>query len=320
MPCYHPITAYRSRTGRNKDGKWPIVFNATEGYADKKLQLPCGKCIGCRLEKSRQWAMRCLDESKMHKNNCFITLTYNDDHLDSTGSLNKRDFVLFMKRLRKKYGSGIRFFHCGEYGEKGLRPHHHACIFGFDFSDKQLYAVRNNVPLYTSKGLMDLWTDSKGNSIGYSTIGEVTFESAAYVARYCTKKITGAKAEDHYKGRMPEYCTMSRMPGLGRMFYEKFKDDFYRNDINVIRGNVVCKPARYYDKLYDQTSGKLIPRLETLKKGDKIETNIKSFDLIKHRRMSASLKNPDNDPDRLDVKEFIKGEKFKLLRRSYEND
>ena len=101
---------------------------------------------------------------------------------------------------------GVRFFHCGEYGELLYRPHYHACLFGFDFSDKVLWSTRGGVRLYRSKILEKLWT------FGFSTIGDVTFESAAYVARYCTKKITGDKADEHYNGRSPEYVTMSRPP------------------------------------------------------------------------------------------------------------
>ena len=158
MPCYHPITAYRSITGRDKStGKWQIVFTKRDGYTDLEVKIPCGKCVGCRLERSRQWAIRCVHEAKMHENNCFITLTYNDKNVDKNGSLNKRDFVLFMKKLRKKYSEGIRFFHCGEYGEEFSRPHHHACIFNFDFPDKKLYTIRQNTKLYRSDNLEKLW-------------------------------------------------------------------------------------------------------------------------------------------------------------------
>lgn len=319
MPCYKPITAYRSRAGRSANGKWPITFNVKDGYTDQELKIPCGKCIGCRLERSRQWAMRCVDEAKLWPHNCFITLTYDNDHLPVNGSLNKRDFVLFIKRLRKKYGSGIRFFQCGEYGERGDRPHHHACIFNHDFTDKRLHTVRNGIFLYRSESLEKLWSDDKGQKIGYCTIGEVNFESAAYVARYCVKKINGAKADDHYKGRLPEYCTMSRMPGLGKLYYEKYKRDYYNQDINVIRGDIICKPARYYDKLYDKDSGPLHnKKLQDLQKGEHQILNLNSFDLIKHRRKTDGLINSKSQ-DELDRLEECKTIKSKLLKRSYES-
>lgn len=296
MACYHPVVAYRSRAGRDSvTGSWPIVFNPKEGYLDKEVVIPCGKCIGCRLEKSRQWAIRCVQEASMHQKNCFITLTYSPEHLNRCkgGSLNKEDYVLFMKRLRKKYGNGIRFFHCGEYGEEFNRPHHHACLFNHDFPDKQLWQVRDGVRLYRSDELQILWP------YGYSTIGEVTFESAAYVARYVTKKITGEMANSHYQGREPEYITMSRRPGIGRPWWEKYKNDVLALDRVVIRNNLQVRPPKYYDNIYHSD-------------------NPHQMERIKYRRLKKV--NPeDNTYQRLAVKEKIKLNKFKKLKRGIEN-
>jgi len=296
MPCYHPITAYRARTGRNpENGKWPVVFNPKEGYLDKEVVLPCGKCIGCRLERSRQWAVRCVQEASLWQKNCFITLTYNEENINrcEKGSLNKRDFVLFMKKVRKQYGEGIRFFHCGEYGEKLRRPHHHACLFNHDFSDKKLYTIRDNVKLYRSEQLRKLWP------YGFSTIGEVTFESAAYVARYVTKKITGEKAADHYEGRLPEYITMSRRPGIGKPWWDKYKQDVLVLDRVVIRNNLQCRPPRYYDNLYDKENHTQLER-------------------IKQKRIKKI--NPKECTwERLQTKEKLKLKQFKQLKRGIEN-
>ena len=175
-----------------------MIFNPKYAYqADQPEKLPCGQCVGCRLERSRQWAIRCMHEAQMHEDNCFITLTFNPESLDDRSnpwSLDVRDFQLFMKRLRKKYGAGIRFYHCGEYGELNKRPHYHACIFGFDFPDKRLWKVTNSGHrLYISESLDELWP------FGFCTIGNVTFESAAYVARYIMKKVNGDAAADHYE-------------------------------------------------------------------------------------------------------------------------
>ena len=292
MPCYHPITAYRAASGKNpKTGKWPIVFDIKNGYKDMPVQIPCGRCIGCRLEKSRQWAIRCVHEASLYSDNCFITLTYDNEHLPSDLSLDKSHFVLFMKRLRKKYGDGIRFFHCGEYGELYKRPHHHACLFNFDFPDKKLWSTREGIPLYTSESLQKLWP------YGYSTIGAVTFESAAYVARYVMKKITGDKAEAHYNGREPEYITMSRRPGIAREWFEKFKTDVYPQDFCIIRNNIKCKPPKYYDNLYDLT-------------------NSEDFRKIKLRRLKLASQSPNNTPDRLLVRERVKSLKVAKLKRT----
>ena len=129
MTCYHPLQAYRSSEGRNSEtGKWPIVFSVTAGYADLPVTIPCGQCIGCRLERSRQWAMRCVHEASLHEQNSFITLTYDNDHLPVGGSLNVEDMQKFWKRLRdhlfqRGYSGKLRYFQCGEYGStfQGLR-------------------------------------------------------------------------------------------------------------------------------------------------------------------------------------------------------
>ena len=180
MTCFHPIQAYKS-TELTKKGKRKIVFKKAEGVPFLELTLPCGQCVGCRLERSRQWAIRCVHEASMHKKNCFITLTFDNQHLPKDGSLDVRDFQLFMKRVRKRFGTNIRFYHCGEYGEKLGRPHYHACLFNFDFEDKILWKEINGQKLYISQSLSELWP------FGFSTIGEVTYQSAAYVARYIMK-------------------------------------------------------------------------------------------------------------------------------------
>ena len=241
MACYHPLLAYRS------SGK--ITFNKPFPFA-KGFNLPCGQCVGCRLEYSRQWAVRLVHENQMHKNSCFITLTFNEEELnkrDNPLSVNVRDFQLFMKKLRKKHKK-IRFFHCGEYGEKNKRPHYHALIFGYDFPDKYLWQTRNKQKYYRSEELEKLWP------YGHVVIGEVTFTSCAYVARYIMKKQKGKNAEEHYHNKEtgeiiePEYCTMSRKPGIGYDWFEKYKTDVYPHDYCIINGKKI-RPPRYYDTL-----------------------------------------------------------------------
>ena len=197
MACYHPITAYRSRT-INPSGKRGIVFDKLKSFVDlDPLQIPCGQCIGCRLERSRQWAIRCMHESSLYDDNCFLTLTYDNTNLPhvldkETGelkpSLNKRDIVLFLKRLRKSYPDiKIRFFQCGEYGEVCYyckqakrscicgnykpdlgRPHHHVLLFNFNFADRKFFRSVNGQLLYRSAELERLWP------LGLSAIGSVT--------------------------------------------------------------------------------------------------------------------------------------------------
>lgn len=320
MPCYHPITAYRSPRCRDlKSGKPKIFFKEYRvkqwpGY--ESLQVPCGQCIGCRLERSRQWAMRCVHESSLYEDNCFITLTYDDRYLPPDQSLVLEDFQKFMKRLRKKFGAKIRFFHCGEYGVvckvcrksemfcvcgRGKfvpslgRPHYHACLFNFDFSDRVFYKENNGVRLYISETLQNLWP------FGFSTIGDVTFESAAYVARYVTKKITGDKADAHYEGKSPEYITMSRRPGLARDWYHKFKADVFPCDNVVLRGKVLT-PPKFYDRCLEADSPEALA-------------------IIKEKRKAKALLNKDdNTSERLATKERVKRSQFNQLKRGYENE
>lgn len=282
-----------------------MVFSPRDSFdPDSEVKLPCGRCIGCRLERSRQWAIRCVHEASLYERNCFITLTFAPEHLPKSGSLDKRDFQLFMKRLRKRFGSGVRYFHCGEYGEKMGRPHYHACLFNFDFADRELWSVRDGVRLFTSEILSSLWP------FGFSTIGDVTFESAAYVARYVTKKITGPVAEDHYwrydqktgecYDLQPEYITMSRRPGIGRPWIEKYQSDVYPHDRVVLRGREL-RPPKFYDSIFELASPE-------------------EMEQVKFSRECKSMKQvADNETSRLRVRELHQELRFKCLKRGYEN-
>jgi hypothetical protein len=301
MACFSPLKGWRSKT-LNPSGKRGVVFNRKDGFADLPVELPCGQCIGCRLERSRQWAIRCIHEAQMHEENCFITLTYNDEHLPEDRSVDVRDFQLFMKRLRKRYAQKIRFFHCGEYGENTQRPHYHALIFGHDFSDRQLYSVRDDVRLDTSRELERLWGK------GFCTVGDVTFESAAYVARYIVKKINGEAAKSHYEytdthgvihARRPEYITMSRRPGIGRSWLDRYGSDVWNHDYVVIRGRKM-RPPKFYDgvqELLDENQ-----RRKT--RGERVR--------------NAKKHSENNTPDRLKVREVVQNERLKMLPRNVE--
>lgn len=295
MACFRPLKGYRSAIVNKKTGKRSIVWNAREGFYDMPVDLPCGQCIGCRLEKSRQWAMRCVHEAKLWEENTFITLTYDNDHLPANGSLVLEDFQKFMKRLRKHTGVKLRYYMCGEYGAKYQRPHYHAVIFGYDFPDKErIQKKQSDYPLYTSATLQKLWKK------GFSIIGQMNFETAAYVARYVTKKITGEKAKDHYKGRRPEYANMSRKPGLARGWYDKYHTDVYNHDFVVIREKKM-KPPRYYDQLFEIQD----------------PTQYKK---IKLNRKKQGLKNEDNNPYRMATKETVQELKYKQKIRKYEDE
>ncbi|QXP08192.1 MAG: replication initiator protein [Arizlama microvirus] len=300
MPCYHPLKGYYGRKTNPETGKRAIVFSAREGYYDAPVALPCGRCIGCRLERSRQWATRCVHEASLYPQNCFLTLTFREacpidgTKTDPTQSLHKHHFQRFMKRVRKHFFGNskgtIRYFHCGEYGETLGRPHHHACLFNIDFPDKTLWSIRDGVRLYESKTLEKLWPH------GSCKIGDVTFDSAAYVARYVVKKITGAPAKDHYKGKLPEYCTMSRRPGLGKTWIEKYTDDVFPKDFIVIRGKK-SKVPKYYSRSYELT-------------------NPKEYATIRGNRVHAQRHSEHNNPDRMIAAETIQKASMTLLPRN----
>lgn len=269
MACYRPIHGFRK-----KDGKG-FTINPAQGSAAFPMSVPCGYCIGCRLERSRQWAVRCVHEAQMHENNCFITLTFSPEALKARGtqSLRKRDFQLFMKRLRRRFGKGIRYMHCGEYGEKLGRPHYHACIFGFDFPDKVPW--RGN--LFRSVELERLWP------WGYSSIGRVTFESAAYVARYVVKKRYGKDAGRFYvkvdadtgltEQVDPEYATMSRRPAIGRTWIEKYYRDVYPKGYFTVSGRP-SKPPRYYDQRFELMDPATYRRIKARRKRKGVQNQL----------------------------------------------
>jgi hypothetical protein len=298
MACYHPVQAYQYIT---HDGKKRLNFRKKEG---EPITLPCGGCIGCRMDRSQQWAIRQMHEAQLHEENTFITLTYDDNHLPQHGSLNIADFQKFMKRLREHYEpKKIRFFHCGEYGEKLQRPHYHACLFGHDFEDKYPWRESRGNTLYRSPTLEKLWP------FGMCEIGELNYKSAAYVARYVMKKVTGKGAEEHYEyldettgalyNIQPEYATMSRKPGLGQDWYNQYKRDLYPDDFVVINGRQ-AKIPRYYDKLFEREHPEEMKEIK------------------KRREQFAKEHEYDNTPERLKSREICHGAKITRLKRNLE--
>lgn len=305
MACYHPLTAYLSgHQTNNKTGKSyrRVSFKETDEH-DRQVSLPCGQCIGCRLERSRQWAMRCMHEAQLHENNCFITLTYNDENYPTNGSLTKDHFQKFLKRFRRAIAPAkIRYYMAGEYGTNFGRPHFHACIFGYDFHDKKLHQRTTSGSLiYRSQELEKLWT------YGYSSVGDVTFESAAYVARYIMQKQTGRDVDpNHYTycdiqtGELikilPEYNNMSLKPGIGADWYKKYKNDVYPHDYVELRGQKI-KPPKFYDKLYSK------------------ENPYEYDQLLHNREKQAKLRPEEHSYERLLVKETVTKAKLQKLKR-----
>lgn len=247
MACYAPIQAWRSAKYNEKSGKRGLVFRHMEGCRDLPVMVPCGTCLGCRLEFARQWSVRCMHESKMWPVNVFATLTYDDEHLPVSGSLVPQHFTDFMRRLRYSRDGDIRYFMSGEYGDRSGRPHYHALLFNCWFGDRMWYSGEGDKALYSSKELDSLW------GFGACKLGAVTSQSAGYVARYAMKKaVIGDKAVEFYGGRVPEYLRMSRRPGIGRTFFEKYSGEIYRDDNCIVDGKKV-KPPKYYDGLMEKS-------------------------------------------------------------------
>lgn len=344
MTCYSPLQGFKSKA-LTKNGKRKIVFNPKEGLADGmiKMQAPCGQCVGCRLEYSRQWAIRCMHEASLHEDNSFITLTYNEKYLPKYGSLNYAHWESFMKRFREAIilpyaqpfvDSGfkkkeaiklarplspkIRFYMGPEYSPKG-RPHYHALIFGYQFPDLVLHSIRNGIKLFTSEILANLWSCPKSDErYGYVTVGNVTFQSAAYVARYMMKKVKGEDSELRYfsrdsEGRLfvdvggeihpiePERARMSNKPGIASNWFDLYYKDVYNEvaDYVILDGRKV-RPPRYYDVLYQRISPE-------------------DYDAIKEARViDAKVFASNNTPERLEVRRIVKEAQLNRLVRNLE--
>lgn len=301
MPCFHPLKAYRSREKNPETGRYLVTFNPLKSLVEgSSFSVPCGRCIGCRIDHSLDWAMRCMHEASLHPDNSFITLTYDDQHLPTDYSVHVRDLQLFNKRLRKSLGGKkIRYFAVGEYGEQTLRPHYHALIFNHSFPDRKLHAVRDGNRYYKSDALDALWPSGQLNEVT-----DLTYESAAYCARYSLKKINGKDADDHYYRTSPvdgrtyrvnsEFVVMSRRPGIGSGWYQKFGADCFPSDFLIYEGRK-HKPPKFYFKQLTEDQQKP----------------------LKRARKRQSLKQRHNNTrERLAVREEVLQSKISKLKRT----
>lgn len=266
MSCYRPLKAYRTPDGTVRIGVAPA-----DCYS---LELPCSRCIGCKLDKAREWSIRICHEAQLYDSNLFVTLTYENSRVGKGSwradwrvcSLHYRDYELFMKRLRRRcvgvntvedVKSGkkwrpIRFFVCGEYGTRTRRAHWHAILFNCRFPDQQ--RLMNGT--YRSTMCENLW--GQGNVV----IGDVTPRSASYVSGYTLKKVYGKRAEEHYGDvvdlktgeqlyRRPEFVEMSNRPGIGSWWYARYGSDCFPGDRAVSEGKCYKVP-RYYWKKFEE--------------------------------------------------------------------
>lgn len=235
----------------------------------------------------------------------FLTLTYNEENLPNDHSLHKIHFQKFIRKLRRRLPHKVRYYMCGEYGNPSedneyiARPHYHCLLFGYTYPDTKYWYTKNGQRLYTSELCEEDWER------GFITIGNVSFESAAYVARYILKKQSGIEpyVDDDGCYRLPEYTGMSLKPGIGASWYEKYgQTDCHNHDtvhsLNQKTKSIrKSKPPRYYDALLD----KIDP---------------KSLELIKENRIAtAQYWANNNTPDRLKIRESIQLKKLEHLHR-----
>lgn len=238
MSCNKPLIAKpQGLTSNGKIKYMPIGrydADLAKEYPDA-IKIPCGKCSGCRAQKTREWADRMILELDHSKKAVFLTLTYNDEHLPvkcqlTTGqmemTLQKRDLTLFFKRLRKKFKDAeIRYYAVGEYGKNTHRPHYHVILFGLglqDFIDLKIQGRNELGQLYYKSDLLSetVW------KLGFCLISDVSWNTCAYVARYVKKKDYGLVSDEFVeRSREPEYSVMSRDPGIG-MYYPKEHKDY----------------------------------------------------------------------------------------------
>lgn len=275
MPCTEPKLMYKY--GHTKNGKQKLVSKRPM-YAPQNTEtqlIPCGKCISCKLSHSKDWALRIQHEAQTSQKSAFLTLTYNNENLPANKSVDKREVQLFLKKLRKRIQIEIRFFACGEYGDTKTtnhRPHYHIIILGYDFPDKKFYKTSSSgSKLYRSQLLETLWTK------GFSDIGEVTFQSAAYVARYTLKKTKDKSAYQHidtqtgeYSQLLPQFILMSK--GIGKTWWKKYNTDTDK-DFLTNQKHYKAKVPRYYDKLRDKQNPESLKHIKENRKTKAIEYN-----------------------------------------------
>lgn len=296
MACFHPITAYQP------DGGGSLVFVDRGG---RQVVIPCGQCIGCRLERARQWSVRVMHEAACHADNSFVTLTYDDDHVPYGGTLHYPHVQKFLRAVRRS-GRPFRFYVVGEYGPLFGRPHYHLCMFGLGWRDGRVPVSKGESGelCYATPELSSFWPH------GFASVGELTAQSAMYIAKYCLKKTTGKASVAAYErlvpdtgeviSLVPEFSRMSLKPGIGGSWFDKFGSDVFPHDHVIVNG-VKQRPPRYYSRLFSSSSS-LSATLE----------------LEVSRYIASVACQEDSTPDRLAVREVVTHARLNRFSRNLE--
>ena len=322
MPCLNPSQAYFSV---REDGKKELKFSNVLGrmfrqgckMPDDSMSVACGQCMFCRLEKSRETALRCVHESRMFSDNCFITLTFSDEKMKELCPLTPGGYSLvrkhaqdFMKRLREKFARGfeyvlrdgkkrfyqsknVRAYGCGEYGDNNGRPHYHMCLFGHGFYDGRKPAGKSGsgAVFFDSELLSRLWGH------GIVSVQDLTNETASYCARYIMKKQMGDSAKEYYGDRVPEYNAMSLKPGIGAAWFDQFRRDVFPHDFVIQRG-VKRRPPKFYDRILKRSKAAILDDIEY------------------RREQKGKLSAADNTDERRAVREVVHLARVSTLSRS----
>lgn len=284
IPCYNDIVDIQHCS------KWITSY----------IEVPCRKCINCRLNYAKQWSQRCMLEAQYYSDNYFLTLTYDNDYLpledlvnqdgeiiEKVPTLRKRDLQLFMKRLRKHFeGTKVRFFGVGEYGGQTMRPHYHLILFNLPLNDLEyLKCNARGDKFYISETISKLWP------FGFHMISDVNQETANYTARYCLKKATSDFVLTDVLHIEKEFTLMSRRPGIARQYYEDHKDTIFDyTNIAVIPtrdGLEQIKSVKYYNNLYDVDFPDKSARLKEQRKISAIQS------VMKERKQTTYCNNSD---------------------------
>lgn len=315
----YKIASFKAHHIEKVCGKWQVSMNEfispnCEDLIDDYIEIPCGKCIECRLAYSRNWANRCMLELLDHdpKECWFLTLTYDDMHIPNfiddginIYTLRKKDLQDFWKRLRidlERSGikKDLRYFACGEYGSNTFRPHYHAICYSLPIDDLVFWSKsKTGNPLFRSEYLEKIW------KCGIVTVSPVSWETCAYTARYVMKKANGYDKQYFTDlGYDPEFTVMSRRPGIARKYYDKFKDKIYKFDEIILNNGIKVKPPRYYDNLFENDNPDAYKKL-------KLERR-ESAEFSKELKLSKTNLNYE---DYLKIEEEKLESKLKLLRR-----
>lgn len=301
MSCLTPLTQYHC-----DDGSY--TFNPEKGY--NPFAIPCGQCLGCRIDHSRDWALRCMHHSKQYEKNCFITLTFDDINLAGRKSVDVKDWQLFAKRFRTKLAyegrEKIEFFHAMEYGEKTSRPHHHAVVFNYFPQDAEVLKNIGGNIYYKSAELSSLWHNQ-----GFIVVGALTYQTAAYTASYTFKK---QKTKNYKEGITPEKMTCSQ--GIGVSHFLKYYKDYCALGAILFDGKKFRIPRGYLKKL-DVSDRDL---REAFKSGNmelfkELTERKLAFDNLKlDRELNA---RPDSILDRLKKYEYLLANQQRYKKKLY---